>query len=291
MARDTSASENSRHDSKGRKRKPWLDRPVDDPVMVYTRNGIVPRIPMDPDMAAPVMATLDASGTGVRRLSNGLTRKADAMCRLTARGMPASAAYLAVYGQHGSPATQSARAQRIVSTSKYGDCERSYRIRIESAARQQALPMRDYVLTRLTLESQTAEKASERIKALDLLGKSEGMWTMVHRTEKAMSSKDAQALKEQLNQRLMAALERIRPGSVPGRGTAGGPLDAPGQTPPIHSPPFIEQGPAISDDTIPPTPSLISQAHIESTPHDGTQVIDTAGVFIKSGREMTEDDL
>lgn len=205
--------------------------------VIYTPTGMVPQVPVDLDMPAPVTVAATGSMRG-HKLANGLTRKADAMARMVARGIAAVDAYRAVYGISTDPKGDTQRASRIACTGKFGAVVIDYRNRLLSDGRQNHIRMRDFVLGRLTLEAQTARESGSRIRALDLLGKSEGMWTTVHRTEKSMTPKDMKELKGQLEQRLRAALSKYSPGlglsmtEGPGHGPAAHTtgMDRPDQT-------------------------------------------------------------
>ena len=185
------------------------------PNVVYVpEHGMVPHIPADPDIMAPVLVRAPGMTARHGRLPNGLTPRADCMARLVARGVGPSDAYRAAYAIEGHPLGVSQRANKIASTARYGDAVVQYRQRLEQWRAQNSVSVRSFVLGRLTIEAQRAPEASARIKALDLLGKSEGMWTTVHRTEKAINPKDLAALKDQLAQRLKQALEQYAPRAI-----------------------------------------------------------------------------
>lgn len=166
--------------------------------VIYTRDGtLAPRLPMDPDL--PVL-----------KVREGLAPKPDLMARLMARGIGPSDAYRAAYGEtEGRSATDTAiNAAKIIDRHGLRQLASEYREEMKVWQEQHALPVRDYVLGRLTHESQTAQNDGARIKALELLGKSQAMWTTVHKVERSINKQDIQTLKAQLEQRFRTALSR-----------------------------------------------------------------------------------
>lgn len=128
------------------------------------------------------------------------------MARLMARGLGGVAAYRVAFGRSYEPIRASSKAWRIAGTQRFKVAMGAYRTILERESRQRAVGMRDFVLGRLTIEAQTAPESAARIKALDLLGKTEGMFTTVHRTEKTMDAVQLQAMKAELYQRIRATL-------------------------------------------------------------------------------------
>lgn len=167
----------------------------------------MPRFLPDPDLP-PVQIRELRKGN---RAPNGLLPRTDAMARMMARGVQGTVAYRACFNASCEPRMASVKAWRIAGFPKFRAALDMYRERMEDMQRQHTIGMRDFVLGRLTHEAQRAPEAAARIKALDLLGKSEGMWTTVHRTEKALSPKDITELKAQLDHRLRHALSRLNP--------------------------------------------------------------------------------
>ena len=182
--------------------------PMADGHMIYMPEGnLAPAIPYDPDI--PPAELLPGWVTVRGRLPNGLSRRADLMARLMARGVQAVAAYRAAFNASGEAIRDAKRAWRIGRTPRFRAELGSYRERLQRERRQASLGMREFVLGRLALEAQHASESSARIKALDLLGKSEALWTTVHRTEKTISPKDMQSLRVQLEQRLRDAMLKL----------------------------------------------------------------------------------
>lgn len=245
--------------------------------VVYVAGGtLVPKPPADPDMPEMVIAEVlgglpDIRGnTHLGRIPhNGLTPRMDAMARMMARGIAGTPAYRAAYnvagGQIRGDRRHSDRAFRIMKHPRFKASLAAYRAEMERERRQQAVGMRDFVLGRLVHEAQTAPEAAARIKSLDLLGKSEAMWTTVTRNEKTLSPKDVDRLKHTLEQRLRAFLARAGQGGTEGEqkphnsyyGTsnplAGQGEEAGGQPEPHpRAIPLITSGfPSNSGDTIP----------------------------------------
>lgn len=180
--------------------------------VVYTvGGGLIPALPADPDLPRALTATTVHGGKN-RRLANGLTRRADIMARLMARGAGTSAAYRAAYnGYDHDPIRVSDRANKITQHAAFSSVVSRYRATLEHEARQQAIGLGDFVKSRLVHEAQRARNDGARIRALELLGKTEGMFMDVRRTEKALSPKDLGALKSELNQRLRDHLLRVAP--------------------------------------------------------------------------------
>lgn len=180
--------------------------------VVYTiGGGLMPALPADPDLPR----ALSVAATGKLRngkLPNGLTRRADVMARLMARGAGTSAAYRAAYNAMQSDPVDTARnAGRVAGVAGFRRVVSEYRMALEAESRQQAIGLGDFVKSRLVKEAQTARNDGARIRALELLGKTEGMFMDVKRTEKSLSAKDVTALKSELNQRLKEHLLRLAP--------------------------------------------------------------------------------
>ena len=179
----------------------------------------MPKVPLDLDI--PPVQISGEIRTG-RTLANGLTPKADAMARLVARGATLSDAYRAAYQSKPDlpPIQATNAAYRITHKPAWGSVIDRYRAEMVEKRAQTVVNMRDFVLGRLTLEAQTAGESSSRIRALELLGKTEALFTDVRRTERSINPKDLEALKSQLYQRLSTALGRYNPSLSLGIGTA-----------------------------------------------------------------------
>lgn len=248
--------------------------------VVYQIGGtLVPSLPADPDLPPPRVVRCKGAN-GQHWLVNGLTPRADAMARLVARGVGPSAAYRAAYSVTDTPPGRVAQqANRIASTARFAQRTNEYRRAMEESERQSRIGIRDFVLGRLTLEAQSAPEAAARIKALDLLGKTEGMFTSVHRTEKSINPKDLANLKDQLEQRLRLALLKYNPSLSLASGPATGPPEAVAIGPAgPHTPiaPLEANGdPSEAAILIPSSNSPISPAPVSSGSH----------------REMTWEDL
>ena len=231
--------------------------PVD---VVYVTGGtLVPRMPADMDI--PSAITVAMRNGKYTKLPNGLRPRSDAMARLMARGAQGTSAYRACYKATGKPIQDSRRAWAIAGSERFTRAVAEYREELERRQRQASIGMRDFVLGRLTVEAQTAPEAAARIKALDLLGKSEGMWTTVHRTEKAMSPKDITSLRDQLEQRLRSTLSRLSPSMAAalshdtGSGRPSSGADETAEPHPGDSPLISRGFPSKTVDTIPLTQS------------------------------------
>lgn len=244
--------------------------------IVYTSGGgLIPGLPADPDLAQALTVTTVRHMRNAR-LPNGLTRRADIMARLQARGASLSASYRAAYSsQQPDPIKVAAAAQRVARLPSYRAQVDNYRAVLEYEARQQVVGIEDFVKSRLVSEAQTARNDGARIRALELLGKTEGMFVDIKRTEKALSPKDLGTLKNELNQRLKDSLLRIAPQLAALQGlshTAG--TDIPSgeilepETHPGHTPLVEYWDPPTKKDTIPPTGSPVLEH--TGTPLDGT---------------------
>lgn len=268
---------------------------VPDNVVYTTNGGLMPALPADPDL--PKALTVTTAKTHHKpgpsgKLPNGLTRRADVFARLMARGASGAAAYRAAYNYTRSdPIALQRHAARLRSNPKVGAASERYRSVLEQEARQQGIRARDYVLARLVQESQHAAKGSERIKALELIGKTEGMFVTVSRSEKTLAPGDLKSLKTQLEQRLMQALGRLNPhltngsqGTSLGHGTDITPQgdETASAGPHPGAPPLFVDGshPGSVDRTSPKRSSPLVSS-------------DTPGYILVpvAAREMTENDL
>lgn len=240
--------------------------------IVYLAGGtLMPRVPLDLDIPPPVISGETRTG---RTLANGLTPRADAMARLVARGATLSDAYRAAYQARPdiAPEQVTYAAHRITNKPVWRDAVGLYRRGMEEKRAQAVVNMRDFVLGRLTLEAQTAGESSSRIRALELLGKTEALFTDVRRTERSISPKDLEALKSQLYQRLSTAIGRFNPSLSLGMGTANGPPSAVEEEKglrephPPGSPLESERDPPQNFIVTPGKPDLISQSHSQNQP-------------------------
>lgn len=253
-----------------------------DKVVWSIGGGLIPFIPSDPALPASTPVLVKGKPTQAW-MAKGLTPRADCMARLVARGVAISDAYRASYGHTGNPRVISVRANGISRTGRFASAVHGYRARLEEEAKQAVYGVQDFVMSRLVLESQTADSAAARIRATELLGKTEAMFTDVKRTERTLSKADAKSLKAQLEQRLMAALSRVSPALRASlshdTGTGLSPMDAGnpgGQTVPGHMQPLTEKGtPEIGRYYSLDTPSQIPV--LESTP--GTDLKETPGGY------------
>lgn len=196
--------------------------PMGEAEIVYLPGGVLmPKVPLDLDI--PPVQISGEIRTG-RTLANGLTPKADAMARLVARGATLSDAYRAAYQARPdkTPYAVAKAAYSLTRAEAWEPVMQGYRRGMEEKRSQSVVNMRDFVLGRLTLEAQTAGESSSRIRALELLGKTEALFTDVRRTERSINPKDLEALKSQLYQRLSTALGRVSPSLSLGMGTANG---------------------------------------------------------------------
>ena len=231
----------------------------------------MPRLPFDLDI--PPVQISGEIRTG-RTLANGLTPRADAMARLVARGATLSDAYRAAYQSKPDlpPMQATNAAYRITHKSTWGPAIDRYRAEMEGKRSQAVVNMRDFVLGRLTLEAQTAGESSSRIRALELLGKTEALFTDVRRTERSINPRDLEALKTQLYQRLSTALGRYNPSLSLGTGTANSPPSATAEEKgsrdpdPPGSPLESERDPPDNFIVTPGKPDPISQPHSQNQP-------------------------
>ena len=259
---------------------PNAPQPLPDRVVYVPGRGLVPHIPSDPDLPHAVTANgWLPKGRIVPR--SGLTPRVDAFARLVARGVSGADALRACwplsYGQKNRPTHIVASRASVIKRRAEPAISR-YRAEWERENRQQIATIRDFVLSRLTMEAQSAPEANARIRALDLLGKSEGMWTTVVKHEQTMSPDQLNSLKAQLEQRLKAAMSRLGQAGNPDRITCimenppAGSL--PGGSPeipyldPHHpgTPPYSVGSPSHGHDTN-PLPQFSDSPH----PLDGTQ--------------------
>lgn len=189
----------------------------------------------------------------------GLTPRMLVFARLVASGVSGrgalAGAFPASYGQKNRARAASVRASAIMGNPTMRQAVLKLRSWAEGERRQQALTMRDFVLARLTHEAQTAPEASARIKALDLLGKSEAMWTTVIRQEQATTPEALESLKSQLEQRLRVALEKLGVAPTPDGERGNGPGDGEPEPHPGGTPLIARGTRPTPDDTIPPTRS------------------------------------
>lgn len=242
--------------------------------VVYVTGGtLVPSMLPDPDLPPPVTVAMPP-GTHRGKLPNGLTAKADAMARLMARNVAGTDAYRACFKASGEPIRDAQRAWQISRHERFKYAVREYRAELEREQRQAVIEMQDFVKGRLVHEAQTADQAPARIRALELLGKTEGMFVDIKRTERAINPNDLRNLKDQLEQRLRRALLQINPKllteAVPDGGTDQSPTgDESGLPGPDRpSAPLFSNGshPATGDSNS-PTRSPISRPPVSSGSH------------------------
>lgn len=261
--------------------------------VLYQPNGtMLPRLPIDPDKAkAEIIAMPQVRHK--HRLPNGLPPRVDLMARLMARGIGPSDAYRCAYSKpanynptHAAHHVKAIQKRHEKFSSVLGDYRQEWQERRE----QHGQTVRDFVMTRLTYEAQTAPESSSRIKALDLLGKSQAMWTTVHKVEKSIAPKDLQVLKTQLEQRFRAAIGRLSATDIP---------QTEGQT--AGPDPHRTTAPLLAHGTPPPEGNTIPPAQFPESP-DGTQIPVPSGNImstplasdsnnISSGRELEDADL
>lgn len=234
-------------------------------VVYIPGKGLVPHIPYDPDLDGPVTANgwLPIGG----KLANGLTPRMDAFARLVARGVSGSDAMRATWPtmQGRNAGVIASRAGRVMDRTRM--TVSGYRLAWEERGQQKSIPVRDFVLSRLTLEAQDAPESASRIKALDLLGKSEAMWTTTVRQEHTVSPTQLAGLKTQLEQRLSMALSKLGAHRITAimenRGAARSALgtgpEVPPETPPEGHPPLHGSESRDPGDTNPPiySPDLV----------------------------------
>lgn len=182
--------------------------------VVYVPGGkYLPSIPLDPDLDSFVTAELVkfGKGGGNQKLPNGLSLRKDIFARLVARGAAGAAAYRAAFKATGEPLEDARRAAITMGDPLVASEVVRYRREAVQRQEQGAVQLQDFVKGSLVREAQLAPEAGARIRAIELLGKTEGMFTDVKRVEKALSPSDLKNLKTQLEQRLRAALHRVAP--------------------------------------------------------------------------------
>lgn len=174
--------------------------------------GLIPHMPADPETEAALLVQVTTPYSG--KLPNGLSPRADCMARLIARGVSGADAYRASFGKPGTPRSVVARSWSITRAERFRRAVLGYREMLARERLQTSYGIRDFVLSRLTLEAQTAPETSSRIRALELLGKTEALFTTVTRHENVIDPASLNALKAQLEQRLRSALTRLVPGLI-----------------------------------------------------------------------------
>jgi hypothetical protein len=232
--------------------------------VVYTLGGtLLPAMPANIDYPDIVHADVPLKYAGKRNRVNGLTGRADAMCRMVARGATASSAFRLAYNdQKTSPVEITKRLRRVVNHPLWSMAVARYREQLENIRAQTRLEMRDFVTGRLVIEAQTAAESASRITALKLLGQSQGMFVNITRSEKVLDGKSIDKLKGELNQRLNDALKRLFPVQFRINGTAthshSSPVEDDTALPashPMGTPLDGTGGPVDAMDTIPLKPS------------------------------------
>jgi len=228
----------------------------------------MPKVPLDLDIPP---AQISGERRAGRILANGLTPRADAMARLVARGATLSDAYRAAYQSKPdlAPIQASQAANRICHKPEWRGAIDQYRREMEAKRAQAVVNMRDFVLGRLTMEAQTAGESSSRIRALELLGKTEALFTDVRRTERSINPKDLEALKTQLYQRLSTALGRYNPALSLGIGTANSPPSATAEEKGSREP--HPPGSPLESERDPPENFIVTPAYEPNNPSSPSQ--------------------
>lgn len=167
------------------------------------RDALVPAPGLDPDMPTPEFK-LVAKQPG--KLANGLTYRADAMARMVARGVPATEALRSIYPVRPglAPKYVAERAFRITRSETFDRVLTGYREELREQGAQAIVSIRQFVMSRLVQEAQDAKADASRVRSLELLGKTEGMFTDVKRVEHIQDGRI-----DELKQRLSARLEQI----------------------------------------------------------------------------------
>lgn len=220
-------------------------KPVDAP---YLEGAPLPSVPNWPGIA--VIAK--AMPLGERPMANGLTPRQDAMAVWVSLGSSLSEAYRATHGIAMLDSTANSRASEIAALDVFKVRVGEQVQKREDMGQYKSVSMRDFVINGLTkiAELDDAPMAS-RVRCLELLGKTEALFTDVKRVEH--STGDMSGLKAQLEQRLRLFL-RQGSVSVPSLGVDSVPvLDSraaidthyqPIETHPMPGPPFAGGGPA-----------------------------------------------
>ena len=207
--------------------------------VVYTMDGELIAAPSsDPDLPPPVYATVPTL-RGLTRLENGLSPRADIMARYVARNEPISDAFRAAYDAgHLSPSLVAFRSARVSRVQQFDNAVASYRVEMEREQKQTVVSMRNFVTGTLVKEAQSADVASARIRAAELLGKTQGMFVDVKRVE-TFTSSDVSKMKAQLNQRLSELLATFAPRLSPSHGDNP---DTPSSDPTAPVAPLLDRG-------------------------------------------------
>ena len=242
-------------------------------VLYLPGQGLRPHVPADPTMPSLTLESGWDVPKGGKVPGWGVSPRMLIFARLTASGVSGrealGAAFPLLYGQKNRARQAIRRASRIMANPAMRETVRRLRELSERARRQETTSMRDFVLARLTHEAQTAPEASARIKALDLLGKSEAMWTTVIRQEQASTPEALENLKSQLEQRLRVALTKLGVAPTPDGERGNGPREGEAEPHPGGTPLIARGTRPTPDDTIPPTQVLTSPGPIrEVTPED-----------------------
>lgn len=173
--------------------------------------------PIRPGIAPPTEVVVEPSMIDRRAIKkvNGLTPRQDAMARWVAHGATIADAYrLAYRPTRTEPRVTSNHAARVSVHPKFRNAVMVYENAIENESRQQSVSTQDFVKGRLVIEAQDAPQAQARLKALELLGKTEGMFLNVTKTETKMDEFQLETLKTKLEQRLSDVLTRLGVGQV-----------------------------------------------------------------------------
>lgn len=252
-------------------RAPQSGDVLPDTVVYIVGGGLAPAIPNDPDQVRAVVVSTPMTRC---RLANGLTPRSDCMARLMARGVSGADAYRAAYNAPAGLVVASKRASVIAGSDRFKSILLGYRQSLAKGRQQSAFNVRDFVLSRLTLEAQNAPNAASRIRALELLGKSEAMFASVNRVEKTIDPASLASLKAQLEQRLRGALSRLDPSN----GSSLGPMnersfivdegntDSPEPHP--SGSPLIGLGPHVPEKYIEPLKRSLDSSSLDSSSLD-----------------------
>jgi hypothetical protein len=261
-----------------------------------SKGGVVAVPGVDPDMPKPDFVVLPNTIKG--KLANGLTVRADAMARMVARGIQISDAFRTAYAvRYGvNPRHVASRAHRVVALRHFCVAVDSYKRELREEGAQRVIPIKGFVMGRLVHEAQSAENDGARVRSLELLGKTEGMFTDVKRVEH-VDDRKIDELKQRLSERLSEITRRFG-------------LQSPSQGEEPHHPsaPLIEHGSHPGKKHINPSESSelsgtpgVSAGSIEPSELSGTPLVEmtladlgVGGTYKKSEdgyREVTAEDL
>jgi hypothetical protein len=167
--------------------------------------------PSEPPTVPGIAYDMQVIVMGEQKGANGLTPRQDAMARWIAAGSSISDAYRAAYCTTTGDTKQIAdHASHVAGKPPLPAVVAGYRREWAEASQYKAIDVRNTVMSGLhSIATDTGMPPAVRVRALELLGKTEALFTDVRRVERTSDS-DAKALKSLLEQRLSAYLRHQR---------------------------------------------------------------------------------